>query len=447
MPFGKLPDEVLDEQGDVGCPLPERGDGDRDDLQPMVEVAAKRSRCDGILQVAVRGRKNPHVHTVRGVGADAGDLPRLEHPQQFDLRRHRHVANLVEKQRATVGVFELADPVAGGIGERTPHMAEQFTLQNVLAERRAVESHEGLALAGAVLVDGLGHEFLARARLPLDQHRGIGWSDPLEPLDQSQHLRTRSDDALEAELLVEPAVEFEILPLETNASRGLLDSRPEVGEIKRFLQVGKRPLLHRGDRRGDGAVAGHHDHLGLGRRSLRTRQDFETTDVVHHQIRDHDVERFLLDLPGPLRAAAHHHDLIVEPTQHLAHGAGVDDVVVDNQHTHERLQPGGRRWGRGGGIFSGLIHDAFDGTKPPFGPSSCPESPGLRAGGIRDGGVGTGARASRASTVGSRGGAGSQIVTLVPRPGVLSISIDPPCASTIFLAVGRPSPDPPCLVV
>src|SRR5512139_2698191 len=39
--------------------------------------------------------------------------------------------------------------------------------------------------------------------------------------------------------------------------------------------------------------------------------------------------------------------------------------------------------------------------------------------------------------------AGSSIVTVVPRPGSLATRIEPPCSSTIFLAMGRPSPVPP----
>ena len=59
--------------------------------------------------------------------------------------------------------------------------------------------------------------------------------DPLETLDEGEHLCARSDDALKAKLLVEAAVEFEVLPLETHASGGLLDGRPQVGEVERFL--------------------------------------------------------------------------------------------------------------------------------------------------------------------------------------------------------------------
>ncbi|NBO60694.1 MAG: glycosyltransferase family 2 protein, partial [Flavobacteriia bacterium] len=52
---GELLDEVLDQQRDVGGPVPQRGDRDRHHLEPMVEVAAEAARGDRLLQVAVGG--------------------------------------------------------------------------------------------------------------------------------------------------------------------------------------------------------------------------------------------------------------------------------------------------------------------------------------------------------------------------------------------------------
>ena len=75
-------------------------------------------------------------------------------------------------------------------------------------KRGAVEGHEGLVLARAVLMDGLGHQLLAGAGLALDQHAGVGRGDPLQPVDDVVHLRAVADDALEAEFLVEPAVQL-----------------------------------------------------------------------------------------------------------------------------------------------------------------------------------------------------------------------------------------------
>ena len=330
---------MLDEQGDVGSPLLQRRDGDRHHLEPMVEITAEGARGNRILQVPVRGRENTDVDPCRRVGTDTGYFPGFQHPQELDLRRHRHVADLVEKQRASVGVFKLTDAVAGGVGERAPHMAEEFALQNVLAERGTVEGNEGLVLPRAVLMDGLGHEFFSGAGLTLNEHGRIGRGDSLEPFNQSEHLPTRSDDPLKPELLVETAVQLKVLPLEADTSGCLLDSGPQVGKVERFLQVGKSPLLHGGYRGRNGAMAGDDDHFGLVRCLLRPREDLQAADVVHHQVGDNDIERLLLDLPGPFRAAADHRHRIVEATQDLPHGAGMHDVVINHQHADEGLQP------------------------------------------------------------------------------------------------------------
>ncbi len=39
------------------------------------------------------------------------------------------------------------------------------------------------------------------------------------------------------------------------------------------------------------------------------------------------------------------------------------------------------------------------------------------------------------------------MVTLVPSPGALPMAMDPPCSSTIFFTVAKPSPVPAFLVV
>ena len=229
----------------------------------MVQVAAEHAAGDCILEVAIGGGQDPHVDTHGRIGSHAGDLARLQDAEELDLRRHRHVADLVEKQCAPVGIFELADPIVGGVGEGAADVTKKLTLEDVLAERRAVECHERLGLPGAVLVDRLGDEFLAGTGLPLDQHRGIRRRDPLEPLDEPLHLRARSDHAFEAELLVEPPVQFQILAPQPYALRRLLDRGPEVRHVEGLLEVGECPLLHRGDGRRNRAVPRHHDHFGL----------------------------------------------------------------------------------------------------------------------------------------------------------------------------------------
>jgi hypothetical protein len=56
----------------------------------------------------VRRRDHAHVDRDRLRRADGPHLALLQDAQQLDLQRHRHVADLVEQQRAAVGRLEQA---------------------------------------------------------------------------------------------------------------------------------------------------------------------------------------------------------------------------------------------------------------------------------------------------------------------------------------------------
>ena len=164
-------------------------------------------------------------------------------------------------------------------------------------------------------------------------------------------------------------------------------------------------------------MAGDNDHLGFRRHGLGPGQDFQAADVVHHQIGDNNIEDLLLDLLGPLRAAAGDHALVAEASEPLAHGASMHNVVVDDEHAHQPLgsSVGRRRAGRWMGVAR-----CWHGSDRTSGTVGRPVA-----------GKGFPLHQQTAfwrgfSVVGRRGGAGSQIVTLVPRAGALSMSIVPP---------------------
>ena len=66
----------------------------------------------------------------------------LQHAENLGLHQRRHVADLVEEQRAAVALLELADPLAVGAGERAFFVAEQFAFQQLLGNGRAVDRQE-----------------------------------------------------------------------------------------------------------------------------------------------------------------------------------------------------------------------------------------------------------------------------------------------------------------
>jgi len=93
-----------------------------DHAQAEVEVLPELAGLDPLLQVGVGRRQHAHVDRTQPVVAEAARRALLEHAQQLHLRLRRHLADLVEQQRAAVAVLELALAVGDGAGERALHV-------------------------------------------------------------------------------------------------------------------------------------------------------------------------------------------------------------------------------------------------------------------------------------------------------------------------------------
>ena len=99
------------------------------------------------------------------VAAELRELVVLQHVQQLSLQAGLHLADLVEHQRAAVGVFELADARRRGAGERAFFVAEQLAFEQVVGQRRAIHFDERLGAPHRPIVDRARDQFLADAAL------------------------------------------------------------------------------------------------------------------------------------------------------------------------------------------------------------------------------------------------------------------------------------------
>ncbi len=124
--------------------LAQRRHPDREDVEAVVEILAELAVLDQLDHVAVGGRDQAEVDLDRLLGADRIDLAFLQRAQQLDLGVERQLADLVEEQRAAVGLLELADALVDGAGERALLVAEQDALDQVLGDRAAVDDDERL---------------------------------------------------------------------------------------------------------------------------------------------------------------------------------------------------------------------------------------------------------------------------------------------------------------
>ena len=113
--------------------------------------------------------------------ADALELALLQHAQELRLQVERHVADLVEEERAAVGQLEAAARSRDRAGEGALLVAEELALEQLARDRGAVDRDERARRARrARLVDGARDQLLAGAGLAGDEHGRVGRRHPLD---------------------------------------------------------------------------------------------------------------------------------------------------------------------------------------------------------------------------------------------------------------------------
>src|SRR5262249_49427227 len=96
----KTPDEVVNQQREVFFAFPQRGNLNREHVEPVEQIAAKRARGNGCVEVAIRRRDHPRVGSDRLIAADPLELTLLQHPEESHLRFGWELTNLVQEDGA-----------------------------------------------------------------------------------------------------------------------------------------------------------------------------------------------------------------------------------------------------------------------------------------------------------------------------------------------------------
>jgi hypothetical protein len=302
-----------------------------------------------LFQITVGGGDDPDIDLDRLIASHAVDLAIFQYPQQFLLKWQRHVAELIQKESAAIGVLELALALAVGPGVSPRFVAEEFIFEQVFVEGGTVERHEGLVLPRAVEVQCLGRQFLARARLALDEHATIGGGELLEAVEHRMHQRAGADDAFEAEAFVELPLEFLVGLREAMALGVLIDDGPQFIDIDRLGEVSRRPALHGCDSSFDVAMPGDQHHFGIGQFHFGFAEDGQAIDPFHAKVGDDDVKVFILDLLQAFLAAGGDGAVVADARQAFRHRLGMHFLIVNNENTnliatHGYLVSSEERW-------------------------------------------------------------------------------------------------------
>jgi len=140
---GEAAAEVVHQQRQVPTPLPKRREAQFHDGDPVIEVQSEPLPGHFAHQVAVGGGDQPEADLSDPVFSHPPVFLFLEDAEQLGLDCRRQVADLVEEQRAAIGLLQQSPPIGPGAGESAAHVAEQLALQEVAGDSGAVQGHEG----------------------------------------------------------------------------------------------------------------------------------------------------------------------------------------------------------------------------------------------------------------------------------------------------------------
>ena len=242
------------QHGDVFEALAQRRQTQANHVEAVKQVLAEGPVLDALLQVLMRGRNHAHIRFHGRVTAHAVKMAVAQDPQQAGLQVKRHVADLVQKQGATVGLLEAAAAHGLRARKRTALVPEQLGLQQVLGNGRGIDRHKRAGGPRRVLVQGARDKLLARARLAGDHDRDIALAQAANGAKHVLHGRGlpqhfgRFRHALLGHLFAQAFLD---------RAANQLD---RLGQIKGLGQVFKRAPLKRRHRTVQVGIGGHDDH-------------------------------------------------------------------------------------------------------------------------------------------------------------------------------------------
>ena len=140
-------------------------------------------------QVDIGGSNHADIDFARRRGTDRNYLAILEDTQKLDLHGERQLANLVKKDGAAIGLFEIALAVFLCASKRTLNMAKEFTLNGSLRNCAAVDGDQLFVFTAAVVMYHSGKDLLTDTTLTSDEDAEVCRSHLDGFMDGQQQVR------------------------------------------------------------------------------------------------------------------------------------------------------------------------------------------------------------------------------------------------------------------
>jgi hypothetical protein len=109
------------------------------------------------------------------------------------LDRHRHVVDVVEKERPAVRELEASRLVADRTGKRAALVAEELRFDQRLRQQCTVDDYERLMTTETGVVQHVRNDLLACAALARDDDAAFAAADHLQEVEEGAHARAVAD--------------------------------------------------------------------------------------------------------------------------------------------------------------------------------------------------------------------------------------------------------------
>src|SRR5262245_24160423 len=213
---------MLNEHRNVIPSISQRRHLHRDDVQPIVEILAKRSLRHHPREVRIGGSDHPYVDLDRLTVAHAFELTFLECAQQLCLERAAHRSDFIEEERSLMCLFKSSLPRTYGAGERATDMTEELGLQKRFRDRAAVQRNESMCPARAVVMNSPSYNLLARARFASDEDGAVRAGNGFQQMKQLLHRPASSKYSPELVAFLELRPEIRVFRSEAPLLQGVL---------------------------------------------------------------------------------------------------------------------------------------------------------------------------------------------------------------------------------
>src|SRR5205085_2412528 len=127
----------------VIAPLAQGRYVNRDGRDAVEQIVAEQAVADGVRRESVGRGDEAEVNGVGLLRAELAVAALLKDAQELRLKLHGHLGDLVQEERAALGVLYESVLVGVRAGERALRVAEQLRLDEFFGERGAVDLDEG----------------------------------------------------------------------------------------------------------------------------------------------------------------------------------------------------------------------------------------------------------------------------------------------------------------